>query len=59
MPVEIREMVVKAIVPQQEGGPMGAAEGAATQPYAQVDHGRVVEECVAAVLKILEKRDRR
>jgi Family of unknown function (DUF5908) len=58
MPVEIREMVVRAMVPSQEGQIVDP-EGNTQHHAAPTDHARVVEECVAAVLKVLEKRERR
>lgn len=58
MPVEIREMVVKAIVPAHPAQAADKEHGSGFMPGPD-DHDRLVEECVAAVMKILEKRDRR
>ena len=49
MPVEIRELMIRAIVeeePESEGG----EDGDATVP----DAGMMIEECVEQVLKILK-----
>ncbi len=58
MPVEIREMVVKAIIPSQE---TQDADDAKSLPMLEspMSNAHLVEECVAAVMRILEKRDRR
>ena len=59
MPVEIKEMVVKAFVPAQKQE-LGDEKGHARPLQSGGgDHDRLVEECVAAVMKIMEKRDRR
>jgi hypothetical protein len=58
MPVEIREMVVKAIIPSQDHQD---AEDAKKMPMLEspMSNAHVIEECVAAVMRILEKRERR
>jgi len=55
MPVEINELVIRAVVerPAETGGP-AAAEGAASR-----DRDALVDECVAAVLKILRRAKER
>jgi hypothetical protein len=59
MPVEIREMVVKAMVPPQKQ----AAEAEEADPphktEEHTDQNQLVEACVAAVMRILEKKERR
>lgn len=56
MPVEIREMVIKAIVParseQEEAHP-------STLPAESDSNTELVQRCVAEVMKILEKKARR
>lgn len=57
MPVEIRELFVRATVP---GKDRPGAQPVNAGPQAKaVDHAAVVEECVAAVMRILEKKERR
>lgn len=55
MPVEIREMVVKARVPAKDHkeGEQEGHEDAATP----VNQAQVIDACVAAVMKILEKKN--
>lgn len=61
MPVEIREMVVKAIVPAKmientQEGDKNAIPQIVNDP---IDQQELIEACVEAVLRILEKRERR
>ncbi len=58
MPVEIREMIVKAYVPAQNSTAKGE-EGKNPLAANAVATDEIVEQCVAAVMKILEKRERR
>lgn len=58
MPVEIREMVVKAIVPPRNPA-QHAAEASVEAKDEPVDHAHLVEECVAAVMRVIEKKERR
>jgi hypothetical protein len=59
MPVEIREMVVKAIVPPKNVAPQEENPAQGTANDEPLDHAHIVEECVAAVLRIIEKKERR
>lgn len=55
MPVEIREMVVKARVPakdHKEGDPESHEEQGSP-----VNQAQLIDACVAAVMKILEKKN--
>ncbi|MBI5917355.1 MAG: hypothetical protein HY842_18460 [Bacteroidetes bacterium] len=56
MPIEIKELHIKAVI-NQEGGqsPAGSAAGAASAP----DKGRIVAECVEKVLEILKQQNER
>jgi hypothetical protein len=55
MPVEIREMVVKAKVPARERRE-GEAEDGQNEEATPANQAQLVEACVAAVMKILEKK---
>ena len=60
MPVEIREMVVKAIVPSDDKITEGQADENGRVPVQNsFDQAEIIDACVNAVLRILEKRDRR
>ncbi len=53
-------MVVKAIVPAQGIELQGTvSENFPEEPRSAIDQTEVIEACVDAVLRILEKRDRR
>jgi hypothetical protein len=58
MPVEIREMVVKAIVPAKNKE-VEAQTDAPAEKRKPMDQAKIVEACVAAVMRILEKKERR
>jgi Family of unknown function (DUF5908) len=58
MPVEIREMIVKAYVPAH-GSTAKGAEAKSALPANSLATDEIVAQCVAAVMKILEKRERR
>lgn len=54
MPIEIRELVIRATV---EDGEKPRQENAA--PQEQNDQQQIIEECVEQVLKILERKNER
>jgi hypothetical protein len=58
MPVEIREMIVRAYVPAQNSSAKGE-EGKKLHTADAIATDELVAQCVAAVMKILEKRERR
>ncbi|MFD2563166.1 DUF5908 family protein [Aquimarina rubra] len=49
MPVEIKELVIRAVVEQHQN----------TSSEHHTHNDRVVQECVSQVLKILKKKNRR
>jgi hypothetical protein len=51
MAVEIKELIIKAVVAD--------GESSATGGTVDSDHDRIVQECVDQVLKILKKRSNR
>ena len=53
MPVEIRELVIRAVV-----DPAGSAP-AQPQPSPADDRARIVEACVRQVMRVLKKREER
>ncbi|MGZ4992850.1 MAG: DUF5908 family protein [Methylobacter sp.] len=55
MPVEIRELVIRAVV-KDEASPAVDAETAPIQPQNQQ---ALIEECVKQVLKILKRKQER
>lgn len=59
MPVEVRELVIKAIV-EQEGGGVAAGGNSTTPPDNAVSsQEETIKLCVEKVLEILEERDER
>lgn len=54
MPIEIRELVIRATV---EGGEAQQQENASNKK--QEDPQQIIEECVAQVMKILERQSER
>jgi hypothetical protein len=56
MPVEIKELVVRAVVPAEDQDP-GAASGTAT--LSEEEKTAMVEACVREVLKVLRSSKER
>jgi len=57
MPIEIRELVIKATVSDSGGSLSGPGEGSGSGPHsgAAVNLEAMVEECVRQVLEILAR----
>jgi hypothetical protein len=55
MPIEIRELVIKATVEPRRDGPH---DGSSAAPEG-VDHARLVQQCVDEVLKALKRKRER
>jgi hypothetical protein len=53
MPVEIRELIIRAVVTEADEDEPGRA----VQP--EIDKETVIEECVQQVLKILKRKEER
>ena len=63
MPIEIKELVIRAVLsgpdtdpPDGEGGAPSGAGGAAAQAH---DREQIVQECVRQVLRILARQQER
>ncbi len=57
MPIEIRELHIKAVINQD--GNQQTGSGPATSPPAPADTNKLVAECVEKVLEILKQRNER
>ena len=55
MPVEIRELIIRAVVTEGEGG----AEATSTSTITDEEREAIIEESVRQVLKILKKSQER
>lgn len=55
MPIEIRELVIRAVVKEERN----QASDAETMPNEPQNQQALVEECVKQVLKILKRRQER
>ena len=59
MPIEVRELVIKAIVEQEGGGASSGGTGTAPPDNAVSQQEETIKLCVEKVLEILEDRDER
>ena len=55
MPVEIKELVIRAVVEKKDGG----SEAETGKSSVESDNAQVVEDCVRQVLKIIERKKER
>ncbi len=55
MPIEIRELVIRAVVE----GPRTHSEASEETPAAGQDRAQLIEDCVAEVLKVLRRAQER
>lgn len=55
MPVEIRELVIRAVVTERQDD----APSAPSEPERHRDDAAVIQECVKQVLKILRRNEER
>ena len=55
MAVEIRELVIKAVIVDDQSG----EEGVFSAPDSAADKDQIIQECVNQVLKILKKNKNR
>ena len=58
MPIELRELVIKATVEGQPGAKEGAQAGAGAKPNGQ-QRQQIVAECVEQVMEIMRQRSQR
>lgn len=61
MPIEIRELVIRARVEEQPSGHNGPASASAgsTSPAAQPDIQQIVAICTEEVMRLLKKQNER
>ncbi len=55
MPVEIRELIIRAVVKDEQN----TAQHTETEHYQQQDSQAIIAECVKQVLKILQRKQER
>jgi hypothetical protein len=59
MPIEIREIVIRATVNEQGGAGSGVSPGSAPAASTAAGGGDVIQECVEQVMQIIQDKEAR